>query len=216
MWNFWKKKKKTDINLNAMEFDINKADVELEKDFSTLEFQWIKGENVGAVEKFISIVSEGDLKFVTFESKNRVNLGLLTEYMESFPLGSNPANIDKLNRELPVPPGQKTEVNSINYSPANNKLSAPLNTSSPIYGLLSKQKPNLVDVNISIKINLPPKELYGVLTDSFDNAESDIVDYVISSLNIDDIKKALSESILNTYYESKGINRIDKEEKTES
>jgi len=197
-WDFWNRKKKTTENKDyKMELDTSKNTEDLLEDFKLLEFQWIKGENAGGVEYFSHMVEEGSIEFLVFKSGLRLNKKLLNEFVETFPispvnLGETPSDIPKIN--------SKSEVNSINYT-KNSPLGVKVNKASPIYGLLSKQKPNMVDVDISIKINLPPKELYSVLTNSFDGAREEIVDYVISSLNIDDIKKSLSDSILNTYYE---------------
>jgi hypothetical protein len=94
--------------------------------------------------------------------------------------------------------GLPTQTEPQKGTTAVNSVS--LGSASPIYDLLSKQKANLVDVSISIKINLPPKELYNVLTSSFDGADEEIVNYVVSSVNVEDIKSALSDSILNKYY----------------
>ena len=208
MWNIWKKNKnKSGPKQSNMEFDKNKSNKELSEEFSELEFQWIKGENIGGLERFSRFEEENDLTFVVFKSGSRINKELLNEYMESF----------RTPMPQPVANPTKTEVNSINYGTNKGSLFAPPNKNSAIYGLLSKQKPNFVDVNMSIKINLPPKELYDVLTTSFDGAEEEIVDYVISSLDIDDIKKVLSDSILNTYYQVKRkITKPAEKEKTES
>jgi hypothetical protein len=71
---------------------------------------------------------------------------------------------------------------------------------SPIYKLLNKQKKNIVEVSIKLKLNLPPKELYGVLSSSFDDAEKEIIEFVLDGIDIDDIKKSLSDSIRKGYY----------------
>lgn len=207
MWKLWRKnKKKSDPKLNNMNLDYNKSKEELLEDLNSLEFQWIKGENAGGIEYFSRFVTEGDLEFLVFDSGNRLNKDLVSEYMETFPkapvnLSGLPSDIKKA--QVQTNPANRSEVNTINYNKTQRGLGVQLDKSSPIYGLLNKQKPNMVDVDISIKINLPPKELYSVLTNSFDGAESEIVEYVIASLNIEDIKKSLSESILNTYYEVK-------------
>jgi hypothetical protein len=74
---------------------------------------------------------------------------------------------------------------------------------SPIYKLLKKQKPNWVNVNISLKLNLPTKSLYNVLISSFEDAETEIANYVTEGVDIEDIKEAIAESIRTSFYESK-------------
>jgi hypothetical protein len=74
---------------------------------------------------------------------------------------------------------------------------------SPIYKLLRKQKPNWVNVNISLKLNLPTKSLYNVLITSFEDAETEIANYVTEGVDIEDIKEAIAESIRTSFYEVK-------------
>ena len=59
----------------------------------------------------------------------------------------------------------------------------------------------MVEVSIKIKLNLPPKELYSVLSVSFDDAEKEIIDFVLDGVDIEDIKASLARSIKKSYYE---------------
>jgi hypothetical protein len=61
----------------------------------------------------------------------------------------------------------------------------------------------MVGISIKIELNLPSKELYGVLSSSFEDAESEIIKFVLDGVDIEDIKKSLSESIRKNYYSSK-------------
>ena len=60
-------------------------------------------------------------------------------------------------------------------------------------------------MNISLKLNLPTKNLYGILTSSFEDAETEVINYVTEGIDIEDIRAALSESILS-YYDKKKTN----------
>jgi hypothetical protein len=75
---------------------------------------------------------------------------------------------------------------------------------------LKKQKNNWVNVNISLKLNLPSKNLYGVLTSSFEDADTEIVNFVTEGVDIDEIKAALGESILSYYDKKKNLVSSDK------
>jgi hypothetical protein len=59
----------------------------------------------------------------------------------------------------------------------------------------------MVDVSIKIKLNLPPKDLYTVLSGSFEDAEREIIDFVLDGVDIEDIKTSLADSIKKSYYE---------------
>ena len=96
-------------------------------------------------------------------------------------------------------PHKESAVTAISYD--DSKSAHP---DSPIYKLLKKQKKNLIEVSIKIKLNLPPKELYGVLLSSFEDAEKEIIDFVLDGVDIDNIKSSLADSIKKSYYADSG------------
>lgn len=195
---------------NKMNFE-DKTIEEINSELKNFDFQWLKGENQGAIEKFDNVVQLGDMKFITFKGGNRINLDLLREYMDVFP--AMPGSFDS-SPVAPTPPVQtpqipvqapKGSVNSVSYG------SQPSGDESAIYKLLKKQKPNWVDVNISLKLNLPTKSLYNVLISSFEDAESEIANYVTEGIDIEDVKSAISESIKISFYGAKKSNaQVDK------
>lgn len=172
---------------------------EIELDLKNSNFQWIKGENMGKIERFGSVTQEGNLKFVNFSEGNRINLEVLGEFMDIFPATLHSFDPEPTKQlEMTSPPPGKGKVNSINYGDPVTGVEE-----SPIYKLLRKQKPNWVNVNISLKLNLPTKSLYGVLTSSFEDAENEIASYVTEGIELEDIKQAISESIKSSFYETK-------------
>jgi hypothetical protein len=182
-----KKKKKMEIS----EQTINDA----RSYYSAFDYQWIKGDDIGMDEKYRDIVLNGDLSFIEFQSGKRLNSELLNEYvimLPSQPAQAIPVNIPQIQPRS----NEQTSVTSIIYD--DSKI--PQND-SPIYKLLKKQKKNMVDVSIKIKLNLPPKDLYTVLSGSFDDAEREIIDFVLDGVDIEDIKTSLADSIKKSYYE---------------
>ncbi len=183
-----KNQKKMEISEQTMQDAYNR--------YSGLDFQWIKGENLSNVEKFKSISTNGENIFVDFISGNKINVDLIGDYFVTFPasevdFGKNPvATQPKILPSI----SKNSAVTSIVYE------SEPAKKDSPIYSLLKKQKNNQVEVSIKIKLNLPPKELYSVLLSSFDDAESEIIQYVLDGIDIEDIKLSLAESIKRSYY----------------
>lgn len=176
---------------------------EIEVELKNSNFQWIKGENLGMIEKFESVSEAGPLKFVNFQGGGRMNLAIMHEFMDIFP--ATPVQFDAPSSPVmqPSPVQQhqvqgKGKVNSVNYGEPVNSVEE-----SAIYKLLRKQKPNWVNVNISLKLNLPTKSLYNVLISSFEDAESEIANYVTEGIDIEDIKEAISESIKSSFYDSK-------------
>lgn len=178
---------------------------EIDAELRNSDFQWIKGEQAGMIEKYAGIEETNGMKFLNFQGGGRVNLEILREFMDIFP--STPVQFEELNvpkSNSPVPPqpsslSKKGSVNSVDYG----KTVQVGVEESPIYKLLKKQKPNWVNVNISLKLNLPTKSLYNVLISSFEDAETEIASYVTEGVDIEDIKEAIAESIRTSFYEAK-------------
>lgn len=190
-------------NKKNKKMDINEQQVaDYRERYSKLDFQWIKGENLSNVEKFKNVSNNGDFYFIDFQSGRRVNVDLLGEYMVTFPasaidytINPVPESVKNERRE----PHKESAVTAISYD--DSKSAHP---DSPIYKLLKKQKKNLIEVSIKIKLNLPPKELYGVLLSSFEDAEKEIIDFVLDGVDIDNIKSSLADSIKKSYYADSG------------
>ena len=202
----FKKKKK-------MSFD-DKTLEEIEVELKNSNFQWIKGENMGMIEKFAGVSQQGDLKFVNFQGGGRMNLAIISEFMDIFPASpiqfdSNPSpQPQPTSQPQPNQPQTKGKVNSVNYGEPEIGIEE-----SPIYKLLKKQKPNWVNVNISLKLNLPKKSLYDVLITSFEDAEAEIANYIVEGVEIEDIKAAIAESIRTSFYAAKKNSPTTKETK---
>ena len=153
------------------------------------------------------------MKFLNFQGGGRINLEILHEFMDVFP--SSPVHFDELN--IPRPPApdsspaKKGSVNSVDYG----KTVQVGVEESPIYKLLKKQKPNWVNVNISLKLNLPTKSLYNVLVTSFEDAETEIASYVTEGVEIEDIRNAIAESIKTSFYETKKTSSVKPVKKEE-
>jgi len=184
-----KKKKKMEIS----EQTINDARTY----YGAHDFQWIKGDDAGTTERFKNISLSGDLSFIEFQSGRRINSELLEEFIIMLP--AQPEPVQQPVQQNPTPqisssPKDST-VTSIIYDDSKNTQN-----DSPIYKLLKKQKRNMVEVSIKIKLNLPPRDLYTVLSGSFDDAEKEIIDFVLDGVDIENIKASLSDSIRKTYY----------------
>jgi hypothetical protein len=207
--NIFSKKKKMNLQDKSIE--------ELREDLSKMDYVWVKSDQMGNTEKYKDIEKDEStgMTFLTFNSGRRINLDLLNEYMDSFP--ASPVDFGK-----DIEPTSPDRINAIpstqqDISPKREKntVSSVQVEDSPIYTLLKKQKNNWVNVSISLKLNLPPKSLYSVLISSFDEAETEIVDYVTEGIDIEDIRAALGESILAYYDKNKSTRSVVKEDESE-
>jgi hypothetical protein len=190
--NIFKKKNKMSLEDKSLE--------ELRTELSNSDFQWIKGEQTGMIEKYESVSEENSTKFINFKGGSRINASILKEFMDIFPatpvdFGINPTPAKNNSPQ----PSKESKVNSIKY---DSTVQVGVEE-SPIYKLLKKQKPNWVNVNISLKLNLPTKSLYNVLVSSFEDADTEISNYVTEGVEIEDIRNAIAESIRTSFYDTK-------------
>jgi hypothetical protein len=188
---FFKRKPK-----KSLKMDITDQNVEGIRDkFKSMEFQWIKGEYLSGAENYKNVVANDNDIFIEFFSGRRINMDLLDEYLVYFPAQPKiPQTQQSTINETPIK--KDSTVTSIVYDDQSKIYSE----DSPIYKLLKKQKKNLVDISIKIKLNLPSKELYGVLSTSFEDADKEIIEFVLDGVDIDDIKASLAQSIRSNYY----------------
>ena len=190
------KKKKMDLT--------DKTLPELKEELSQKDFQWIKGEKMGNIEGFRDVISDETtgMSFLEFVSGGRINLELLNEYMDMFPASKvDFSNVHTAITHSEIPAiTQTTQAKVQKIQPQVSSIEL---EESPIYTLLKKQKENWVNVNITLKLNLPSKSLYNVLISSFDGAENEVIDYVTEGIDIEDIRAALGESIASYYEQAK-------------
>lgn len=171
---------------------------ELKEEYSNFSYQWIKGDNLSLVQHYADLIEEGGKKFMVFTDKSRMSLDLLDEYMIRVEKGFE----DKINQatiQTPVIEDTSRGVMARDTRPVQTII----NEESPIFSLLAKQKINWVDVDLKLSINLPPKSLWDVLMNSFDDAEKDILEYVTKDLDIEVVRQSLRESIKDIYKKQK-------------
>lgn len=163
------------------------------------EFQWIKGDSVGEVCLLKDVVqADGGIVFVEFTNGSRCNMALLDEYI--LKIGSADASLDFSKNDAVKAAeissngnnGHAAVIGSSRLKPEQSKL-------SPIQELLKKRKSNPVDITIDLKLNVPPRELLEVLKDSFENAEDEVVEFVLSSISADNIKESVKAALKEFY-----------------
>lgn len=211
MFSLLKKNKK----INNMNIKNNKQEIDLsiiENELKNFHFKWIKGELKGHISIFKNVFKDpkNNIIWVNFEDGNRINYSLLEEY--TIKIEKN--NISSSSKYLNTNNNNDNDNNNNNNNNDNDNIIQPIKNikieenkidfkndvkESPIILLLKKQKPNWVDVNINLRINLPTKELYNILTSSFEGAEEEIIKFVINDLDIEIIKESLKISIKRIY-----------------
>ena len=207
MWNLLKKI----ISKNKME---NNTDIDLELLDSELRpfvYKWTKGDNDGTVCEYESVFKDPitGILWVNFKGGTRINHDLMNEFLMQIDGSSlNRNNTPALLRDPINQPVIK------NVMLADHTKKDPVE--NPIVSLLQKQKPNWVEVGLDLKLNLPTKNLYSILTSSFEDAEEEIIEFVVSDLDIELIKESLRINIREIYKTNGNSKKIGSKIRTEN
>lgn len=73
------------------------------------------------------------------------------------------------------------------------------NTSNPVFIMMDKSKKVDTEVNMTLVIQLPSKNLYNVAKESFEDGDIKALEYIIENIDISDIKEALKAGIKQMY-----------------
>jgi len=171
--------------------NIEEIDVEiLDRELKPFLYKWTKGDNSGTVCEYESVFKDptSGILWINFKGGTRINYSLLNEYMMQIDSSSIVHNEPVVQTNLPIK----------NVMLSESKAKVP-DLENPIVSLLQKQKPNWVEVGINLKLNLPTKNLYNVLSSSFDDAEEEIIEFVVRDLDIELIKESLRINIKDIY-----------------
>ena len=71
--------------------------------------------------------------------------------------------------------------------------------SDPVYILMSKAKKLDSEINMGMIISLPPKNLYELAKDSFEEGDEKFIRYIVDELTVEEIKGALKQAIKEMY-----------------
>lgn len=179
--------------------NIEEIDIEhLDKELSPFVYKWTKGDNDGEICEYEDLFKDptSGIIWINFKGGSRINYLLLNDFM----LQIEPSSVKQEVIEQLANPTMRNVMLSDNKS----KVTLPDN---PIVSLLQKQKTNWVEVGINLKLNLPTKNLYNVLTSSFEDAEEEIIEFVVRDLDIELIKDSLRINIKDIYNKSNGTLR---------
>ena len=189
---------------NLEEIDLEILDQEL-KPFL---YKWTKGDNSGEVCEYESVFKDATsgIIWVNFKNGSRINYSIINEYMMQIDSASivhtQPIETENSNPQVR------------NVMLADSKTRSNNTVDNPIVSLLEKQKPNWVEVGIDLKLNLPTKNLYNVLTSSFEDAEEEIIEFVVRDLDIELIKESLRINIKDIYKSNGTIRKSESKSST--
>lgn len=74
-----------------------------------------------------------------------------------------------------------------------------IDKTDPVYILMSKSKKSDSDINMAMTISLPPKSLYKLAKESFEEGDEKFIEYIVEEITVDQIKNALKLAIKQMY-----------------
>jgi hypothetical protein len=188
MWNLLKKitGKTKKMDNYQTKIDLEQLDTELKY----FVYKWTKGENEGSVCEYDKVFKDptSGIVWVNFKDGTRINHILLDEFMMRL-------EYSQIQQPKAIAPATLHR----NVMLAEEARIVPQTESNPIVSLLEKQKPNWIEVGIKLKLNLPTKSLYSVLATSFEDAEEEIIEFVVRDLDIELVKQSLRNQIKEIY-----------------
>lgn len=159
-------------------------------DTQEIFLQWIKGDKIGNVEK----IETQDGEWITFQSGSRIATELLNEFL--IPIEGEPLDFKPINPDLTVPGENALTFTSPQRTVKDDRIFTKVD--NPIKTLFDKQKKtDTVNLDFSIPINVPHKDIFNIINMSFDEDEvlKELNSFISNQVSIDHIKDTLKQAI---------------------
>lgn len=95
-----------------------------------------------------------------------------------------------------------TVTNAIRPTTPSPDLTNTIDTSDPIYILMSKSKKTDSEITMNLTISLPAKNLYNIAKESFENGDEKFITYIVDELTVKEIKDAIKIALREMYDET--------------
>lgn len=179
------------------------------KDLVGNSFQYIVQGKFGEEVTVISCDMNGDEVEITMSDDTKI---FLADIETKF-LPVNTRNLEIINTveeaENSANIIKEEEKANKRYNLVETKQESSL-PSSPLQELLRTRKKNMTTISIDLTIDLVKKDFFKIIDDSYDNALDYVVEHIMNSLTIDDVKSAVKNQ-LDLYYKSDSRSLTDDE-----
>ncbi len=192
-------------------------------------YQWIAGEKAGGVVVMdrIEYDSEDQIHYIYFENGDRVNAELEGQVFAKIDSAEDAFVIkqelihdireekgqDGQIYEIPGPDHGKVKTIKIPKAKANmqaqttfssqntvqQNIIQPKHISDPVIALLEKAKKTKSTFGISLRVDVINQALYDVITENYEDGEEKSLDYIVSLIDISELKSQLREKLKTVY-----------------
>jgi len=158
---------------------------------TTKTYQWLKGDRVGQRVKWLGdIAQDNGLNFLIFTDGSRGNEELIGEYFIEV--------LDDAGFEEPVTKVQSESRLPQETNPPLKRAEMPAvsaNAVTPISSLLNSSKKSKTSVSIGVVVDMPSVDLMRVLSDSYENGEEQVKEYLANSINLEDVRQQIATQL---------------------
>ena len=182
-------------------------------------YQWLKGERAGDFVKWDgTIIQDGSVNYLQFADGSLGNEELLNDFFIEVPSENEPFYIteamekqyskDRVDFDMKL--NNSHELKQQDSFPEPGNFGGYPKQESAIGKLLKDSKKTKITLTVPIVVDVPPAELMKVLSDSYEDGESQILDYLSNSLNCDIIKHSIASQIwINSFKKKTKSTRIN-------
>jgi hypothetical protein len=170
-------------------------------------YQWIKGDRMGEIVEWEgTIIQEDGMNFLIFNDGTRGNENLMGDFYMEIPHRNEPF----IDMEMAAPQGNRLPKESNppltrvqNDFPTPGNFESAQQPISAISKLLNDSKKTKTTVKITIIADIPPTDLMKVLSESYDDGEKQVLDYLSANVDIGDVKNQIAKQIWEQVFTKK-------------
>jgi hypothetical protein len=167
----------------------------------TKTYQWTKGEKQGSVVKSSGeTFFEENIEYMVFLDGGMINTALINEYLIEIPNETEGILMNDL-APTPLRRVEKKKESSMQEIAASSSAQKQKVELSPIERLLLDCKKAPMSFSFTIKVDMPSLDLVKILADSYEDGEEQILKFLSSSINLEEVKEKLSAEMKKKLFE---------------
>jgi hypothetical protein len=153
---------------------------------TTKTYQWLKGDRIGQRVKWLGdIAQDNGLNFLVFTDGSRGNEDLIGDYFVEI--------LDDSGYEDPILKETEKALPS-DVNPPLTRVDT-VQKASPIGALLNSSKKTKTSVSVGVVVDMPSIDLMRVLSDSYENGEDHVKEYLANSINMEEVRQQIATQI---------------------
>jgi len=176
---------------------------EVDPAFRGKTYEWTVGPFVGQISRVMKMARKNSNYYIILDSGQMLGIDEISSQLRESSGNQNTLDVrpSEFNTNIDLDPlYNETRTNEVVPTPnSTNSRRNNSNNFDPVLEILKKKKKSYTDVNISLSLDIPRKELYDLLLDGYDDAEDKIVEYLFTAENVTQIKEGIKQTMRELY-----------------